>query len=148
MKSKKHKIDLIVESNAKGHLWGRIEDKGNFMPTGQGKTLQSLIENIKDSIEDYQKHEGKGDEFWINVDLKNIEFNIKFDLQEFFDALYTIKLSEVGKRAGINESLIRQYASGNKFPSMDQVKKIELALHEIGKELSQIKLYASQKNYA
>ena len=51
------KLEVIIEKN-EDHFWGRIENKG-FMPTGQGETVQALLQNIKDCIEDYVDHEGK-----------------------------------------------------------------------------------------
>jgi predicted RNase H-like HicB family nuclease len=40
------KLILTIE-NKKGHFWGRIEDKGNFMPTGQGETIEAMIQNVR-----------------------------------------------------------------------------------------------------
>ncbi len=136
----KTKIDLIVETGKDGHYWGRIEDKG-FMPTGQGKSIKALIQNVKDCIEDYQQHEGKNDAFWSKIDLNNLEFNLKYDLQAFFEVFDAIKISNIAKKAGLNESLVRQYATGSKFPSIEQVKKIEKAIHDLGKELQKVKIY-------
>jgi len=38
----------------------------------------------------------------------------------------------------VSENLLRQYASGNKYPSAEQAKKIELALHAPGKKLDKV----------
>jgi hypothetical protein len=38
------------------------------MPTGQGETVTALSQNLKDSIVDYIKHEGKEDKFWSKVE--------------------------------------------------------------------------------
>lgn len=70
------KLQLIVEQNKNGHYWGRIEDKGNFLPVGQGETLEAMIQNVKDSIEDYQEHEGKEDPVWGNANFDEVEFEI------------------------------------------------------------------------
>src|ERR1700733_13393744 len=101
------KIEIIIEKQG-NHFWGRIEDKG-FMPTGQGKTIDRLLKNIKDSIEDYVDHEGRKDKFWNKVNLENIEFRIRYDLQVFFEEFNELKISSIAKRANLNESLLRQY---------------------------------------
>src|ERR1019366_2214167 len=118
--SRSQKIEVIIEKN-EGHFWGRIENKG-FMPTGQGETVPALLQNIKDSIEDYIEYEGKKDKFWSKVDINNIEFNILFDLEAFFEEFSELKISSIAERAGLNSSLVRQYATGSKYPSADQAK--------------------------
>lgn len=138
--NRKTKLDVIVERND-GHFWGRIEDKG-FMPTGQGETLEGLLKNIKDSIEDYIKHEGKTDSFWGKINMNSIEFDIHYDLQAFFEEFDFLKITSVAKRAGINESLMRQYATGVKYPSAEQAKKIEDAIHNLARKMEQVSIYA------
>lgn len=69
-------VQLKVERGTDGHFWGRTECNERFRAYGQGETLEALIQNIKDCIEDYQEHEGKEDEFWSKVDLKKLELII------------------------------------------------------------------------
>lgn len=136
----KTKIELIIEKN-EDHFWGRVEGKG-FMPTGQGETVNNLLQNVKESIEDYIEHEGKEDIFWSKVNTANIEFDIKYDLEAFFDGHDYLNISSIGKKAGVSPSLLRQYASGVKHPSAEQAKKIEDAIHKIGNELKEVAIYA------
>src|SRR5665213_1863972 len=124
--SRSQQIEVIIEKN-EDHFWGRIESKG-FIPTGQGETVPALLQNIKDSIEDYIEHEGKKDKFWSKVDVSNIEFNILYDLEAFYEEFNELKISSIAERAGLNSSLVRQYATGSKYPSFDQAKKIEVAI--------------------
>jgi predicted RNase H-like HicB family nuclease len=138
--SRSQKIEIIIEKN-EDHFWGRIEDKG-FMPTGQGETVPALLQNIKDSIEDYVEHEGKTDKFWSKVDLNSIEFSILYDLEAFFEEFSDLKISSIAKRADLNPSLVRQYATGSKYPSADQAKKIEVAIHSLAKKLQEASIYA------
>ncbi len=70
----------------------------------------------------------------------NIE--IRYDLQAFFREFKDLKISSIAERAELNPSLLRQYATGNKFPSSDQVKKIEDAIHNLAKRLKQVSIYA------
>ena len=141
MKSNRsHNIEVIIERN-EDHFWGRIEGNG-FMPTGQGETVPALLQNIKDSIEDYVNHEGKKDKFWSKVDLNKIQFNLLYDLEAFFEEFSDLKISSIAERAGLNPSLVRQYATGNKYPSAEQAKKIEAALHGLGKKLQELAIYA------
>ena len=139
--NRSQKIEVIIEKN-EDHFWGRIENKG-FMPTGQGKTVTALLQNLKDSIADYIEHEGKKDKFWSNVDVKRIEFKILYDLVAFFEEFSDLKISSIALRAGLNPSLVRQYATGSKYPSAKQAKKIEEALHSLGKKLQEVTIFAA-----
>lgn len=138
---KKKTIELIVESNEPNSFWGRVEYKGSLI-VGEGDTFEAMIQNVKDGLEDSIEHEWKDDPFWSKVDLKSFEFDIKYDLQAFFEKFDALKISAIGKIAGMNESLIRQYASGKKFPSIEQVKRIEDVIHQLGQQLQKVSIYA------
>ncbi len=82
-KNRKTKIEVIIEKN-EGMLWGRVENKGKFLPTPFGKTKEALIENLKELIHDYQKHEGKSDKVWSKIEVNNLNLEFHYDLQAFF----------------------------------------------------------------
>ena len=74
-------------------------------------------------------------------------FDGKFDLAykmdvaslfEWFSGILT--KSGVAKLTGMNQSLLSQYVSGSKSPSVKQTKRIERALHNLGQELLEIEL--------
>ena len=136
------KLQVIIEKND-GMLWGRVEGKGHYMPTPYGKTKDAVIKNLKELLEDYQAHEGKSDKFWSKVDVSTIDIEIHYDLEAFFQEHDYLSISSVAKRAGINASLMRQYATGIKHPSAAQAKKIEAIIHELAKELRNVSLYAA-----
>jgi hypothetical protein len=69
------KIEVIIEK-ADGILWARIEDKGNFLPATQAKTTKRVLQNLRTLIKGYQKHEGKQDAFWKNLDANQVEFKL------------------------------------------------------------------------
>ena len=140
-KTRRTKIEVIIELKD-GTLWGIVENKGNFVATPYGKNVDQLIENLKELIIDYQKHEGKKDKFWSKVDVNNLEFDIKYELQAFFDEFKELKISSIAEKANLNPSLLRQYSTGNKQLSTDQAKKIQDALHELGNRLKRVSLYA------
>lgn len=135
-------LDLVIEKHD-GMLWGRIEGKGKFMPTPYGETKLALLKNLKDLIRDYQAHEGKKDKFWKGIDVKAMSLHISYDLQAFFEEFDFLKQSKIAELSGINAGLLRQYASGVKYPSAEQAKKIETAIHQLAKELQAVSLYAA-----
>lgn len=137
---KKQKIEVIIEKND-GELYGRIEGKGNYLPVTVAKTTAKVLANLIMLIKDYKKHDK--DKFWDKVDVNNIVFEIHYDLQAFFEEHDYLKQSKIAEIAGINSSLVRQYASGVKHPSIEQAKKIETAIHKLAKELQSVSLYVA-----
>ena len=134
------KIELIIEKEA-GHFWGRVEGKG-FMPTDQGATIAQLIENVKDSIRDYQGHEGKRDKIWARTDVDTLAFDLRYDLAAFFEAFDFLNLTVIAKMANMNRSLLNQYVKGLKHASADQARKIEIVIHALAKEMMEAELSA------
>lgn len=119
------KYKLIVEKNVDGY-WSQVEKfPGVF---SSGKTILNLIENSKEALELYIESTGK--------EVKNIQFELVMDIQEFFKVNEFINITSLSKRIGMNSSLLRQYSKGIKFPSLEQVAKIEKEIKQIGKELS------------
>ncbi len=139
-KNKVEKIDIIIEKND-GLLWGRVEGKGKFMPTPYGTTTAGVISNLKELIKDYTKHEGKKDPFWSRVNLNSILFEFKYDLESYFQEHDYLKISSIAELAGMNASLIRQYASGVKYPSAEQAEKLQKAIRKIAKDLIKDTIY-------
>jgi hypothetical protein len=68
------------------------------------------------------------------------DFDITYDLTALFNEKKYLNLSGVALQAGINRSLMAQYAAGKKFPSTQRAKDIEKAIHELGRELVGVKL--------
>ena len=138
----KHRIEVIIEKND-GLLWGRVEGKGRFMPTPYGTTTAKVIDNMKELLANYVKHEGKKDPYWSTVDLANSEYIFSYDLEAYFQEHDYLKISSVAEQAGLNPGLVRQYASGVKYPSGEQAKKIRVAIKKIAKELMQDAIYVA-----
>jgi DNA-binding transcriptional regulator YdaS (Cro superfamily) len=62
------------------------------------------------------------------------------DVQTFFKSQDFLNISAFAKKAGINPSLLRQYASGTKQPSAQQVERIKTAILTIAEELEKVRL--------
>ena len=74
------------------------------------------------------------------AELKDIEFEFRYDVASLFDNYKFFNVSKFAEEAGINSSLMRQYKSGNQYISEKQMLKIEEALHKIAREFAEIKL--------
>lgn len=136
----KTKLQIIIEKND-GLLWGRLENAGNFFATPYGKTTEDVVKNLKALVRDYVANEGKNDKFWKRLDLENVEMCFTYDLQAYFHEHEYLKISSIAREAGLNPGLLRQYASGVKYPSGNQAKKLKSAINRIAKDLLTHSLY-------
>ncbi len=119
------KILLTIEKN-KGKLWGRITYKNNLI-TDYASSISALEKKITKLLKDFHN-------------VSNPEFSHAYDLTVFFEEFDFLKQSKIAELAGVNPGLLRQYASGVKYPSADQARKIEKAIHDLARELQSVSL--------
>lgn len=106
---------------------------------GQGSTVdeakQSALAGI-DLLKKYNQDEN------IPAILKgDYQIIFKFDAESFLNFYKKIFTNAALERmTGINQKQFQHYASGLKKPRLAQVKKIETAMHNLGKELMSVEL--------
>ncbi len=132
MTSVKH-IVIILEKGG-DELGGRVRAPG-FLLTTTGNSTEEVTANLRELIADFLEHEGRGMAEWEGVKADAIEFSYEYDLTALFEIFDAIKINSVASLAGLNQSLLRQYATGKKRPSERQAKKIEEAIHQLGQRL-------------
>ncbi|RXK81465.1 MerR family transcriptional regulator [Filimonas effusa] len=133
------KLQVIIEKGDDVYA-GRVEGRKDFLPVTMADDIPGVLQNLKELIEDYKKHEGKGDKFWDKINVENLEFDLVYDLQVFFQEHEYLNIAAIARRAGMNETLLRQYARGYKFPSAEQAKRIEAIVHSIASELQSVSI--------
>jgi transcriptional regulator with XRE-family HTH domain len=69
--------------------------------------------------------------------LSDFQIAFRYDFATLFEVYDIVNVKALCKRLGMNNSLISQYISGKKEPSLKQKAKIERGLHEFAKELLQ-----------
>jgi hypothetical protein len=134
------KLQLIIEKGSGSELWGRVEGKGDFLPTTIGKNETEIKKNIRMLIQDYLEHGGASDKFWKKVNPKTVELKVVYEIAAFFDIHSYLNISSVAERAGLNKGLVRQYASGVKRPSKVQATRISATIKALAKELQSVEL--------
>ena len=122
------KISLIIERGEDSKLWGRVNFDDNLL-TDYANNIPALERKMKKLLKDF--HE-----------VSNVEFEHLYDVSVFFENFNFLKQTKIAELAGINSSLLRQYASGIKHPSPEQAKKIEVAIHQLAKDMEAVSLYA------
>lgn len=91
------------------------------------KLQTNIVEMLNLSFED--------DGFTYIID----EVKLEYDLESFFDFYKVINAKALSERIGMSQSLLSQYINGIKKPSAKQTKRILQGVHQIGKELSEVR---------
>jgi predicted RNase H-like HicB family nuclease len=106
---------------------------------GQGDTVQEAKQSALNGIELLKKYNQ-------NQNIPNLlkgdyEVVFKFDTESFLNFYKKIFTNAALERmTGINQKQFQHYASGLKKPRPIQAKKIETAIHNLGKELMSVEL--------
>ncbi|MCH6198655.1 hypothetical protein MMU07_03620 [Aquiflexum sp. LQ15W] len=130
---KKPKINIKVIKEDLGYsAFARVGEK---LIATQGDTFDELKEMVLDVVNLSFEEEG------FIYEIGDIKF--EFDLESFFDFYNVINAKALSERIGMNQSLLAQYIKGIKKPSASQTKRILEGVHQIGKELSEVRFLIS-----
>lgn len=126
-------ITIVVEKANDGYFWCRTAEEinGNTMLSGCGKTVADAK---RDLLECYK--EAKADAEESGEVFEDVEFTYTFDLVSFFNYFSFLNVTDIAKRAGINPSLMRQYASGLKNAGEKTYNRLAECISNITKELT------------
>ena len=106
-----------------------------------GQTPAELKKNIKEAIAFHIEGSLADGDYIPDVFLSDYELIYKFDtegLLNYYKEIFTKPALQ--KLTGINEKQLHHYASGLRKPRKTQIVKIENALHELGRELIEVRL--------
>jgi len=127
MKSRKKKITVIVEKTNTGFsAFGK--DQAVFT---SGGSIPELMSNALEAFNFYFEEEGE------ILSMDDLKFEI--DFKQFFQYYRVINAKFLAEKIGMNPTLLSQYVQGRKKPSETQTEKILSGIHQIGKELSEIR---------
>ena len=130
------KILVIIEKDRNG--FGAFSENTKATIIGEGKTAaeakNDFLNSFKEVIASYAVPAD------IPQELRNPQFEYKYDISAFFDMFEFLNVSKFAKRTGINPSLMRHYKRGDTYISDAQAHKIESCIHEIAMELLQVSL--------
>ncbi|TFD92795.1 XRE family transcriptional regulator [Dysgonomonas capnocytophagoides] len=131
------KVNAFIERGNDGTYGVYIdleENKLTYGVIGEGKTAKESIDDFYNSYAEMR--ELYKDE---NKDFEEVEFVLKYDLPSFLQYYSKIlSLAGIERLTGVNQTQLSHYISGFRKPSKRTSEKIETALHNLGKELSQI----------
>lgn len=130
------KIVRAILSKGPDDFGAYIEDfKGVY---GAGDTPADAIKNLKEGLAIYLAQNADAPAW-----LKNGTYRIryKFDAESilnYYKGIFTNSALE--RLTGINQRQIQHYASGEKKPRPEQLKKIEVAFKRLGAQLLEVEL--------
>ena len=123
-------LKVIIERTKDG-LWASIPDMLGCVSFG--KNFTDLKQNLKAAVAIHI--EGLKEDGELVPEFNKFEF--RFDISYFFK-IFPVSISGLAKHSGINRSLLNQYASGLKTPSIKQATKVQETVRQIGEEMTRI----------
>lgn len=133
------KRKAIVELWDDGTFSIYVPDMEKHNLNAQGKTVDEAKVALFDAVKDYKEmYLSQG--VALPDELQDIEFEYKYDIASFFECFRWINVTQFAKRAGINDSLMRQYKKRLAFASEEQCSKIQVTINTLTNELSAVRL--------
>lgn len=127
------RIEVFIEKTNDGTYWGTSQNFEGLVTTFGG-SLEELQKNFEEAFSDNLEIAKETGESYAD-DYTDVEFVYFMNISSFFELVPELKVSAIAKKANMNESLVRQYKNGIEVASQNQLKKIQDAVHELGREL-------------
>ncbi|HEY3372311.1 MAG TPA: type II toxin-antitoxin system HicB family antitoxin [Prolixibacteraceae bacterium] len=129
-------VNVVVEKTNTGYS-AYIPDVVGIASVGD--TFNELRENVQEALVLYLETSRQFGDSLPEILSEEYQLAFKFDIQTFMEWLPKV-MSQKGLSdiAGMNESLISQYAHGVKNPGPKQLKRMETALHRFADDLHAI----------
>ncbi len=130
------KLKIIIERSKDSYCSYAENARGVW---GQGDSVDEAKQSVLETIGLLKKY--NKDKNIPSILKGEYEIVYKFDAESFLSFYKKIFTNAALERmTGINQKQFHHYASGLKKPRLAQVKKIENAMHVLGKELMAIEL--------
>ena len=126
---RKPKVLLTIIKEKTGYS-ASTSIRNSFIAT-EGESFEELLSNILQALNLTFEESGI---VYFEEDLK-----FSYDLESFFDFYKVLNVKALSERIGMNQSLLAQYINGIKTPSTVQTKRILKGVHQIGKELTEVR---------
>ncbi len=133
----KKRVTVIIERDKDGYYSCFVEDE---LPQcglmGYGNTATEAKQDMQIGyykINELLASEGR-------ERLPELTYVYKYDMQPFFEQFSWLNVEKVAEAAGIDPSLMRQYADGSKMVGQKHYNKIKSALLRLANELAKANL--------
>ena len=130
---------LIIIERGQDGTYSAYPAKLNTTIIGEGETAEAAKADFLNSYEEIKQYYLEvGEE--MPVELKDLDFEYRYDLAAFFNSFDFINVSKFAKAVGVEPSLMRHYKIGDAGISTKQKRKIERGLHSLARELQNVTL--------
>jgi hypothetical protein len=132
-----NRVKAFVERGKDGSYGVYVDledDTLDYGVIGEGKTVDEAIADFMHCYKD-MKFSFKKD----GQDFREAKFEFHYDTASFISSYsHILSLAGLSRLTGVNQGLLSHYINGRKKPSKKTAMKIQDAIHEFGKELSQV----------
>lgn len=126
------KVTAIIEKGADGYYsCYSVEKIPHFSLAGFGETASEAKEDFYATYEDMKELEAEE-----GRTAPDLQFTFKYDIASFFSYFSFLNISKIAERAGINPSLMRQYASGTTKAGEKQYERLRNAIQTLTTEMA------------
>ena len=127
------KVTVVMEKASDGSYSCYADETfEHFGLAGYGNTAEEAKADFLSSYEEMKELEAEE-----GRTMPDVGFVFRYDIQSFFSYFSFLNVSKVAEKAGINPSLMRQYASGAAKAGEKQYGKLSAAVRAFGKELAE-----------
>lgn len=131
-------MEVRIEKKSDGSYIAYNPDGEEFGVIGTGGTVSEAKEDFFNSLEEIKEiMRENNQEIPSGLSEEPVFY---FDISSLFEYFNMINVGAFARHIGINDSLMRQYKRGDTYISDTQLSKIESGIHQIGKELTKLKL--------
>jgi len=127
MKKPKLTVEIIKEETG----YSSHAKYGDYFIATEAETFEDLKANILEAVNLAFEEQG--------ITYSFDELKLNYDLESFFAFYKVLNAKALSERIGMNQSLLAQYIKGIKKPSSAQTKRILNGVHQIGKELTEVR---------
>lgn len=128
------KVTIVVERASDGTFSAYSEDYPSY---GMGETAEDAKKEAKEGLDLFIETNESAAEVFKEGYVLEYQMDVQ-SLMEYYKGIFTKAAFE--RLTGINQKQIQHYATGHRKPKAETLKKMEDALHSLGKELLTVKL--------
>lgn len=135
-------MTIVLEKDKATGYWAWLEDcPEEFSGIHTfGTDEADVVANVRMLMKDFLTNDFADAPQFVGFNPDTEVFEFRYSLMDFFDTYKALKINSIADIAGLNRSLVRQYASGAATASVTQIKKIEEAVRSLAQSLLHVSL--------
>lgn len=128
-------MEVRIEKQEDGSYIAYNVGVDGMVAIGTGNTVREAKEDFANSLEEMAEDMTEEEKATL---ITTPEYH--FDISSLFEYYKVINISAFAKMFGMNDTLLRQYKRGDTYISDNQIERIETGIHQLGKELCELRL--------